>query len=98
MKIMVDIDTRPVHLAVYAGIWEYSDEPLNGFKIVTDFLPTPKKLVAKQQNTKITISLSSESVEFFKQTAKKHQVQYQRIICELLDEYVAQQKDANKAH
>jgi len=77
---------------------QYSDDPLNEFKIVADFLPSPTELVAKQQNTKITISLSSESVAFFKKMAKKHHVQYQRIIRELLDEYVAQQKNANKAN
>ncbi|VAW59445.1 RelB/StbD replicon stabilization protein (antitoxin to RelE/StbE), partial [hydrothermal vent metagenome] len=42
------------------------------------------------QNTKVTISLSSESVAYFKEAAKK-------IIRQLLDEYVSHQKSANKA-
>lgn len=51
---------------------QYNDEPLGKIKIIPDFLPSPNKLVLKNQNTKVTISLSSESVLYFKQTAKKH--------------------------
>ena len=46
----------------------------------------------KNENTKITISLSSESVAYFKNVAKEHHMQYQKIIRQLLDEYVAHQK------
>jgi hypothetical protein len=46
----------------------------------------------KNEQTKVTISLSSESVAFFKEAAKKHPTQYQKMIRQLLDEYVAQQK------
>ena len=47
-------------------------------------------------NTKVTISLSSESVAYFKEAAKKHHMQYQKIIRELLDEYVEQQKNVTQ--
>jgi len=72
---------------------QYSEEPLNNIKLVTDFLPSPSELALKSKNTKITISLSSDSVLYFKDVAKKHHMQYQKIIRELLDEYVAQQKN-----
>ncbi len=75
---------------------KYSDEPLGKLKVVTDFLPSPSELSRKNENTKITISLSSESVEYFKKSAKKHHMQYQKMIRELLDEYVTHQKSANK--
>ena len=71
---------------------KYSDEPIGELKIVTDFLPSPEDLALKNENTKVTISLSSESVAYFKGVAKKHHMQYQKIIRQLLDEYVAQQK------
>ena len=71
---------------------QYSNEPIGELKLVTDFLPSPSELKAKSQNTKVTISLSSESVSFFKDMAEKHHMQYQKIIRQLLDEYVAQQK------
>lgn len=71
---------------------KYTDEPLGNVKLVADFLPSPEELVLKQQNTKITIALSTESVNYFKKAAKEHQTQYQKLIRELLDEYVAHQK------
>lgn len=70
----------------------YSDEPIGEIRLVPDFLPSPEELALKNEQTKITISLSSESVAFFKAEAKKHHMQYQRMIRQLLDEYVAQNK------
>lgn len=71
---------------------KYSDEPIGEIKLVTDFLPSPEGLALKNENTKVTISLSSESVVYFKSIAKKHHMQYQKIIRQLLDEYVEHQK------
>lgn len=75
---------------------QYSDEPIGDVKLVADFLPSPEELALKKQNTKVTISLSTESVAYFKDTAKKHHMQYQKMIRELLDEYVAHQKGVDK--
>ncbi len=74
----------------------YSDEPIDEIRLIPDFLPSPEELALKKKNTKITISLSSESVTYFKEVARKHHMQYQKVIRELLDEYVAHQKSANK--
>ena len=67
----------------------YSDEPLGAIRVVPDFLPSPEQLALKNEQTKVTISLSSESVDFFKEAARKHHMQYQKMIRQLLDEYVA---------
>ncbi len=75
---------------------QYSEEPIGEIKLISDFLPSPEELALKKQNTKVTISLSSESVAYFKGAAKKHHMQYQKIIRQLLDEYVEHQKSANK--
>ncbi len=75
---------------------QYTDEPIGEIKLVADFLPSPSQLKLKNDNTKITISLSTESIEYFKSAAKKNHMQYQKIIRQLLDEYVAHQKSANK--
>ncbi|MES9860314.1 MAG: CopG family transcriptional regulator [Candidatus Thiodiazotropha sp. 4PDIVS1] len=75
---------------------QYSEEPIDEIRLIPDFLPSPEELALKKKNTKVTISLSSESVTYFKDVAKKHHMQYQKIIRELLDEYVAHQKSANK--
>jgi len=71
---------------------QYSNEPLGKLKIVPDFLPSPEELAIRNKSTKITITLSAESVAYFKDTAKKHHMQYQKMIRQLLDEYVAHQK------
>jgi predicted DNA binding CopG/RHH family protein len=71
---------------------QYSDEPIGEIKQVPDFLPSPEELALKNDQTKVTISLTSESVAFFKEAARRHHTQYQKIIRQLLDEYVAQQK------
>ncbi len=75
---------------------QYSNKPLGDIKLIPDFLPSPEELALKQQNTKVTISLSTESVAYFKDVAKKHHMQYQKMIRQLLDEYVAHQKSADK--
>jgi predicted DNA binding CopG/RHH family protein len=72
---------------------QYSDEPIGKIKLVPDFLPSPEELALKNEQTKVTISLSSESVAFFKAAARKHHMQYQRMIRQLLDEYVARHKE-----
>ena len=70
----------------------YSDEPLGAIRVVPDFLPSPEQLALKNEQTKVTISLSSESVDFFKEAARKHHMQYQKMIRQLLDEYVARHR------
>ena len=70
---------------------KYTDEPLGKLRIVDDFLPPPEDLLFKEENVKITITLSKDSVDFFKNEAKKYNTQYQKMIRRLLDEYTAHQ-------
>ena len=70
----------------------YTDEPLGKLSIVDDFLPPPEDLLFKQENVKITITLSKESVDFLKNEAKKNNTQYQKMIRRLLDLYTAHHK------
>jgi hypothetical protein len=65
----------------------YTDEPLGDVEVVPDFLPRPEDLVFRDEGVKVTISLSKRSVEFFKNEARKHNTQYQRMIRRLLDAY-----------
>jgi len=69
---------------------KYTDEPLGNLRIVEDFLPSPEDLAFKEENVKITITLSKSSVNFFKKEAKKNHTQYQRMIRRLLDHYTDQ--------
>lgn len=54
---------------------------------IPDFLPPPDQLVRKSPKIKVTITLSSKSVDFFKKSAKKNNVKYQTMINEVLDQY-----------
>nr|MDT0252815.1 BrnA antitoxin family protein [Endozoicomonas sp.] len=71
---------------------QYTDESIGEVKMVADFLPSPGELKLKSDSTKITITLSADSVEYFKSVAEEHGMQYQKMIRQLLDEYVAHQR------
>jgi uncharacterized protein (DUF4415 family) len=58
----------------------------NGEKVI-DFLPPPDQLIRKIPKVKITITLNSQSINFFKQSAKMNKVKYQTMINEVLDQY-----------
>lgn len=57
-------------------------------RLVQDFLPSPQELVRRGESRKITISLSNDSIEFFKSESKRLKSPYQRLIKNLLQEYV----------
>jgi len=67
----------------------YKKGPIGKIKIVEDFLPKPENLVLKEETTKITISLTKSSVEFFKDVAAKHHTNYQTMIRALIDQYAS---------
>jgi len=79
----------------------YTEAPKNVSKaiiegeIISDFLPPPEKLIRKEPKVKITITLNSGSIDFFKKHARKNNVKYQTMINEVLDKYV--QKYERKA-
>ena len=77
---------------------KYTDEPLGKLRIVDDFLPPPEDLLFKEENVKITITLSKESVVFFKNEAKKYNTQYQKMIRRLLDLYVEHHKQPPRSN
>jgi predicted DNA binding CopG/RHH family protein len=65
---------------------KYTDEAINA-KVIRDFLPKPEDLVLKEDNVKITLSLSKKSLNFFKHEAKRLDTPYQSMIRTLLDKY-----------
>lgn len=72
------------------GKIKYSNEPLGKLRVVEGFLPPPESLVLKEENVKVTMSLSKASVEFFKREAKKNHTSYQAMIRSFLDVYTYQ--------
>jgi predicted DNA binding CopG/RHH family protein len=61
--------------------------------LVKDFLPSPDKFVLRKSNLKVTLSLSSRSVDFLKRETTKQHVPYQEMIRALVDAY-AEKEDA----
>lgn len=72
---------------------KYKNEPIGKIKIVKDFLPSPKDLVLKEETIKVTLSLTKESVDFFREQALQHNTQYQKMIRALVDEYAQRYAD-----
>jgi predicted DNA binding CopG/RHH family protein len=77
-----------------SGKIKYTNEAIGDPKVVRDFLPSPEELAFREEDVKITITLSRKSVEFFKSEAAKADTQYQRMIRRLLDAYVDAHADA----
>jgi predicted DNA binding CopG/RHH family protein len=73
----------------------YTDEPMGELRVIKDFLPPPEQLVLKEDNVKVTISLSKSSIDFFKKQATKHHTSYQKMIRRVVDYYASKyQKEA----
>jgi predicted DNA binding CopG/RHH family protein len=69
----------------------YTAGEIGRVRIIEDFLPPPEALVAREDNVKVTLSLSRRSVDFFKRAAKRRRVPYQRMIRALVDTYADKQ-------
>jgi hypothetical protein len=67
---------------------KYTDEPID-LEVISDFLPPPNQLVMKEPTVKVTISLTRNSVDFFKRQAKLHHASYQTMIKKALDLYAS---------
>ena len=70
----------------------YTEGDIADVRIIKDFLPPPDKLVLRDDNVKVTLSLSRRSLDFFKHEAKKQRVPYQRMIRALIDRYAERAK------
>ena len=70
---------------------KYTAGEIGRVRVVEDFLPSPDTLVPREENVKVTLSLSRRSVDFFKQAAKARRVPYQRMIRALVDAYAERQ-------
>jgi predicted DNA binding CopG/RHH family protein len=70
---------------------KYTAGEIGRVRVVDDFLPAPDALVLREENVKVTLSLSKRSVDFFKRAAKSRRVPYQRMIRALVDAYAEKQ-------
>ena len=71
---------------------KYARGEIGRVRVMEDFLPSPDALVPlREENVKVTLSLSRRSVDFFKRAAKARRVPYQRMIRALVDAYAEKQ-------
>jgi len=70
---------------------KYTAGEIGRVRVIEDFLPSPDRLVPREENVKVTLSLSRRSLDFFKREAKKRRVPYQRMIRSLVDLYAERQ-------
>ncbi len=59
------------------------DDPI----IVKDLLPPPSELIRKTKKEKITIELDQDSLDLFRQYAKRHNTKYQPMINGVINSY-----------
>ncbi|MDJ0764165.1 MAG: CopG family transcriptional regulator [Myxococcota bacterium] len=73
---------------------KYEEFPVgDNLRVVEDFLPSPSEIAFDEPKTKVTLSLTKSSVDFFKQQARLNGTKYQRMIRILLDNYVNQHRE-----
>ena len=75
---------------------KYTAGEIGRVRVVEDFLPEPADLVLREDNVKVTLSLSRRSLDFFKREARKCRVPYQRMIRALVDTYAERQAGGRK--
>jgi hypothetical protein len=79
-----------------SGTFRYTAGEIGRIRVIDDFLPPPADLVPREDNVKVTLSLSRRSLDFFKREAKKRRVPYQRMIRALVDTYAEKQVGGKK--
>lgn len=71
-------------------------EPEGELVQIPDFLPPPHELIKAKQTVKITLSLTRESLDFFRKEAKRNKVKYQQMIRKVVDIYAQQARALDK--
>ena len=71
----------------YTDAPEEIEQALENAATMSDFLPSPDKLIRKSEKEKITIAIDKHSLDMYKQYAKKHNAKYQTMINSVLGAY-----------
>jgi len=69
----------------------YGNQPIEA-RVISDFLPSPEALSLNEKKTKVTLTLTQKSLDFFKNAAKENNASYQAMIRRLIDYYVVNQR------
>src|ERR1035438_5050125 len=68
-------------------IFEDEDGPSRLARVFRNFLPPPEELFPVEDTLKITLRLDRQSVDFYKERARRHGTKYQRMMREILKRY-----------
>ncbi len=68
------------------------NEPIGRLRVMADFLPPPELLIPRNDTVKVTIAVDRETLKFFKASAQKTGLKYQRMIREVLNGYAKKYK------
>ena len=72
---------------IYSNPEKSVGNALESAVVIEDFLPAPAELIRKNAKEKITISIDSDCIQFFKKEAKKNNTKYQTMMNEVLSQY-----------
>ncbi len=62
--------------------------PVGELTVIKDFLPSPEMLAKRIRTERATLTLSKETLAFFRVQAEKQNVPYNALIRQALDDYV----------
>ena len=71
----------------YSNAPKKMSEIIINAETINDFLPAPDKLIFKEINDKITLSLTRSSIKFFKEKSAELGIPYQSMIKRVVDIY-----------
>jgi hypothetical protein len=67
---------------------KYTNEPMFLGERVFNLLPSPEELMSAEKTQRITLNLTEDTVDFFKERAEKQNYPYQQLIRNVLDKFV----------
>jgi len=59
-------------------------------EVVTDFLPSPRQLLTKEETATLQLRVSKRTMQFFRQQAKRYRTTTQSVIRRVMDTYAQQ--------
>ena len=72
------------------------DMPVGNLRIIPDFLPSPEEIARSLKRHKVTLLLEDETIDFFKEHARKHSTRYQQMMREVLRHYTRRNGEARQ--
>ena len=72
------------------------DEPSDQARIIPDFLPSPEVIAQSLRRNRITLLLDNDTIDFFKDRARKLNTKYQQMMREVLWHYTRRHSETRR--